>query len=508
MKVCILAAGVGSRSFSKDIHKALLPIKNKAVLSHIIEQFPKDAEFVIALGHKAPQIRDFMKIAHPDLKITFLDVNPFEGAGSGPGTSLAACQSFLQEPFYFTACDTLIESKLPDSSQNWIGVSRVRDIEKWCSVETVGDKVTRLHYKIPNVSTDFAFVGLAYVKNYSEFWQALASNEKAGENQVNDGIEALIPHNLLVQETQWKDTGTKDSYLALVKNWGGNFSFTGKTTELTFRYADKIIKFYADASTAKVRFKKAKEFKGIFPEAIDLEGNFLSYRYTEGVPLTETIDAEQCSSFLNWCESKFWRNRDIEPTQWREQVPKFYLKKNPLFKPEYETGNLKINDVSCEPIEALLSQVSTFLQENAHPSTFHGDLHNDNIIRSKDGSFTMIDWRDSFGGCPDVGDRYYDLAKFLHTLDFSVPAMTDGGFSAETIGQKVVIKNDITEFEIQARTAFWQFMKSKNYNAKMANIVNGIVFINMAPLYDSALGIYLYFLGKLTLQKGLLCESK
>jgi choline kinase len=30
-KVCILAAGLGSRSFNPDINKALLPLNNKAI---------------------------------------------------------------------------------------------------------------------------------------------------------------------------------------------------------------------------------------------------------------------------------------------------------------------------------------------------------------------------------------------------------------------------------------------------------------------------------------------
>ena len=38
-KVCILAAGLGSRSFNPDINKALLPLKNKAIISHIIDNF-------------------------------------------------------------------------------------------------------------------------------------------------------------------------------------------------------------------------------------------------------------------------------------------------------------------------------------------------------------------------------------------------------------------------------------------------------------------------------------
>ena len=51
-KVCILAAGVGSRigDVTNNINKALLPVNFKAVISYIIEKFPKNIEIVIAVG--------------------------------------------------------------------------------------------------------------------------------------------------------------------------------------------------------------------------------------------------------------------------------------------------------------------------------------------------------------------------------------------------------------------------------------------------------------------------
>ena len=70
-KVCILAAGVGSRMgpLTQNINKAILPINFKAVISHIIEKFDKDIEFVIAVGHKKETVIDYLELAHPNRKI-------------------------------------------------------------------------------------------------------------------------------------------------------------------------------------------------------------------------------------------------------------------------------------------------------------------------------------------------------------------------------------------------------------------------------------------------------
>ena len=70
MKVCILTAGKGTRmgAYSKIINKSLLPIKNKAMISHIIELFPINYEFVIGLGHLGHQVKNYLRAAHPKTK--------------------------------------------------------------------------------------------------------------------------------------------------------------------------------------------------------------------------------------------------------------------------------------------------------------------------------------------------------------------------------------------------------------------------------------------------------
>ena len=75
-KVCILAAGIGSRMepFTQQINKSLLPVEFKAVISHIIEKFPPNTSFVIAVGHLQHQVKDYLNLAYPKKKINFVHV--------------------------------------------------------------------------------------------------------------------------------------------------------------------------------------------------------------------------------------------------------------------------------------------------------------------------------------------------------------------------------------------------------------------------------------------------
>ena len=52
--ICIVTNSFGY------VNKAILPINFKAVVSHIIEKFDDDVEFVIAVGHKKNSIIDYI----------------------------------------------------------------------------------------------------------------------------------------------------------------------------------------------------------------------------------------------------------------------------------------------------------------------------------------------------------------------------------------------------------------------------------------------------------------
>ena len=53
-----------------------------------------------------------MNLVHSDKNIIYVDVDNFDGVGSGPGYSLLCCKSELQEPFVFTSVDTLVDDDI------------------------------------------------------------------------------------------------------------------------------------------------------------------------------------------------------------------------------------------------------------------------------------------------------------------------------------------------------------------------------------------------------------
>ena len=135
-KLVISAAGRGTRVAGlTSINKSLLPINYEAVISRIIESYPKKLEIVIALGHEKEIVKNFLKIRHSDRKIKFVTIKKYSGIGSGPGYTLYQCRKYLQCPFIYSSCDTIVLEKVPLPNVNWLGISKVKNTERFLIVE-------------------------------------------------------------------------------------------------------------------------------------------------------------------------------------------------------------------------------------------------------------------------------------------------------------------------------------------------------------------------------------
>ena len=241
-KVCIKAAGVGSRlSICNGLHKSLIPINKKSILSRIIDLFPPNTEFIILVGYKKEQIKAFLDITYPKLNIKYVEIKKFQGIGSGPGYSLLQAKKFLNCPFIFMACDTIVLEKPPPPLENWIGISESKTSKEYLIAEINENKVTAYYDKkdknfIYKKSLKYAnkkkqmfnaFIGLAGIRDFKVFWKGLESDKvlSNGEIQVTSGLKALIkePFFTAVKNFTWIDTGSNKSYSDARKYFKDNF---------------------------------------------------------------------------------------------------------------------------------------------------------------------------------------------------------------------------------------------------------------------------------------------
>ena len=180
-KVCILAAGNSTRTRKAyNLHKALLPINNKPIISHIIEQFPKNIEIVIALGHQGEKIKFLVDNSYKDRKIKFLNIKNYNKKKTGPGLTLLECKKLLNCPFIFTSVDTIIRKKIVAPNQNWIMTGKVLDSENYLTLQKINGNLFFFNKKIYKIKNKYfnAFSGIAGIYDYKNFWKGIEKENK------------------------------------------------------------------------------------------------------------------------------------------------------------------------------------------------------------------------------------------------------------------------------------------------------------------------------------------
>ncbi len=519
-KVCILAAGVGQRmgALSENINIAVLPVNFKAVISHIIEKFTPDTEIVLAVGHKKETIMDYLSLAHPSRKFTFVDVEEFFGPGTGPGHSLLKCKEHLQCPFIWLTADTLVLEEVPPVDKNWLGIAPVKKTEDYCTVKIKDNVVVQLDDKTKN-DNKYASIGLAGVYDYEDFFSALEKNKeilKQGEVQVTSGFRKLMQKKLVPIGFTWFDTGSKENYLETNRNFSGGEMFDfSKGNEFIYFVNGRVIKYFADEETVRKRVERAKHLRGLCPEIEGHKGNFYSYKKLDGQVLYNLLNSQVVNDFLHWARQNLWKEKEMtaaEREEFSRACQKFYhdktmerINKFYTLKEIDDTQN-NINGIIVPPLKELLSKVDWNWVCSGVPVNFHGDLQFDNVLVTRNENsnlqkFVLLDWRQDFGGLVNMGDLYYDLAKLYGGVTLSYKLIKEGKFSFDMSGSSVYYNFSINNDLVEAKEEYEQFLSSKGYDLQKIKLIRALIFLNMSPLHQEPFNLMLYFMGKLALHK-------
>ncbi len=514
--VCILTAGQGTRMgpFAAVINKALLPYKGKALISHIIESFPAGTPFVIALGYLQQQVRDYLQISHPNLPVSFVEVDNYAGDGSGPGYSLYCCRNLLQQPFYFVSCDTLFDINLEQAPiANWVGVACVAQDARanYCNMLVTNGNVTRiLDKQIVTDESSVAFSGLMYIQDYAIFWSALEDERSiAGERQVSNGLLGLIADSSLQCITvSWLDLGTYEQYQQAVEETAEyNFS---KTNEFLYVTNQQVIKFFADESITAGRVEKAALKPQVFPRITAAMRQWYSYDFVQGETMYAYNHPQLFDKLLLWLEQDLWTPVAVTSSQMQALCRTFYRDKTLARLADYNKKYPKdikfntVNGCNVAGIETLMNDIPWHELSQGIPTFMHGDLQFDNILYDKtSNNFILLDWRQDFAGEVSFGDIYYDLAKLMGGIIINYDYIKAGLFNVSADGDALRI-----DFAQRFNGAFYlqslnQFFVRHGYDAKRVKILVGLIYLNMSPLHHPPFDRALHGLGRLLLTEEL-----
>lgn len=495
--VLILAAGLGSRlkHYTAAKNKALVPINNRAAISHIIEQFPQEYEIVVAVGYKRESLEEYCRLAHPNRKFVFVEAEGWDDPKTDPGHSVWCCREKLQRPFYLAAADSLLGGPAPHIDGNWLGIYPTDYPEKYATLKVENGHVMDVVNKSPQ-GFEQAFMGLAAVFDYEVFWNELAA--VPGHELVLAWKNVLKYPTLKAKQLKWFDVGNLDDLDIARRHFGDNSLSSQKVIdEVTYLVGDRVLKFHPDPAISSNRILRGTSLGKLAPDDLVGTDYFISYKWQPGENLYH-CGPEVQQQFLTQLSRAI--NTSYQCKMPHLIVP-FYEKKTlgrlGLFINRYGAQYLdtpyNINGTDRRSLQDLFAKIDYKpLLDNPFYTHFHGDLHFDNVIWS--GKFTYVDWRESFAGCTTHGDLYYDLGKLYAGSLFSFELLKSDETVSLSEGSSTVMYNHEKRSDLAIfRGEYERWIQERGYDLNRVKLIAALAFLNIAPLHTDNWGKVLLF---------------
>lgn len=512
LTVCIPVAGTGSRlgEMTRYLNKALMSVGYKPMLSRIIESFPEDTEFVLPLGCKKELVREFLSLAYPQRVFHFSEVAPYEGPGSGLGRSLLSCRQYLDRPFIFSSCDTLVTESIPTPDHNWMGWAQRDDSCSYRTISLHNRHVTAIQEKMSgDYKTNKPYIGLAGIADWKIFWKAMENGSALSVEQGEvAGLRAILKQGTAIaaHEFTWYDTGLPEGLAqadATYKTPDGP-NILNKPDEAIWFVGDNVIKYANDTRFIAQRTQRAKKLEGFVPVVDEATEHMYRYKRAEGEVLSRVVTLPLFTRLLEHCLT-FWQQTPLsseEEAHFKSGCMDFYKTKTlARIQKFYEVfdksdGELVINGVTTPPLSSILQAVDWESLAHGLIGRFHGDFHFENVLwDTGQQRFVFLDWRQDFAGDIARGDIYYDLAKLMHGLVVNHGVITRDLYYARWEGKALDFDLMRHHNLVSCQRYFDNWLAENGYDVSKVHLLTSLIYLNIAALHHYPYCLLLYGLG-------------
>lgn len=516
-KVLITTSGLGQRlgELTKYTNKSLVRVGKKPALSYIIESYPKDVPFVITAGVFGEQVRDFVGLAYPKRKIEFVD-DQYDPELSSLGYSMLKACEHLQCPFIYHACDTIVKDPIPLPDKNWIGGCAGDDVSQYASLKVAGDKISAFGYK-GAADFDYIHIGLVGIKDHEKFWEALSALHVANpkNKELGDFPTLIKMHGegtefRLANFPSWLDIGNVAALKKAREKIGDHFDNLDKVDESIFLFDDFVIKFFHNERHVQDRVARAAVLSEHVPEIEGVTKNFYRYKYVPGDIYSQVVNPTDLRNFLAWAKQNFWHPvEEVDQKTFKKVCRDFYLNKTKERIDKFLQDNMMrdeehiINGEKVPALSTMLARIDFDWLTDAKQHCFHGDMVMENIVKTANG-YSLLDWRQNFGGLIKAGDMYYDLAKLNHNLVVSHDLINKNLFTVDIPADGSVTCDILRrENHVACQKEFNDFVAREGYDARKVEMLTALIWLNMSPLHHHPFNLFLYYFGKLNLWRAI-----
>lgn len=228
MKALVLSGGAGTRlrPFSHSMPKQLIPVANKPVLEHVLENI-RDlgiTDVGVVVGDWGPEISEVIGDgARIGVRITYIR----QESPLGLAHCVAIAHPFLgDDDFVLYLGDNMLPAGITDIAERFtrtrpdahIVVHKVADPRSFGVVELDADgHVIRLVEKPARPRSDLALIGVYFFTAAIHTAVDAIEASARGELEITDAIQWLVTHGHEVRAAEhtgyWKDTGRAEDVL-------------------------------------------------------------------------------------------------------------------------------------------------------------------------------------------------------------------------------------------------------------------------------------------------------
>lgn len=510
-KILITTSGIGSRlgDLTDYTNKSLIRIGNKPAISHIIDNYPSTCEFIITLGHHGDLVRQFLTLTYPQYNFTFVEVDNFSGPGSSLGYSILKAEQYLQSPFIFNACDTLMSdnsdiTKALSMKSNFCMGCSYKEASQYSTLLTSGDRLMEIKRK-GELNYDLIYIGIAGIHDYQLFFKNLRYlyDQAPHDSSLNEGraINRILNDAsfTFIETTKWFDMGNAGELEKARSFFEPEADVLEKKEESIYFFNNFVVKFFSDTEICHNRVIRASMLSGLTPKILGFTKNFYMYDKAKGALLSEVINQKKLVSLLEWSNKNLWQ--EFEVKNFHKLCYEFYINKTRKRVAKFLENNSEssyINGESIPSVWDLLDKIDNEWLCRGKPVRFHGDFILDNILETHEG-FCLLDWRQDFAGQLECGDLYYDFAKLNHNLTVNHEIVNKKLYNEEPDNCFILCNSKLLECKRSLR----HFVEMSGYDYKKVEILTALIWLNMSPLHEYPFNKFLFNFGKYKLSKEL-----
>lgn len=507
-----------------DIPTCLFPLGDKAMLEKIYEHYKDKVDlFYLVVGKEQQQVYDYLNAKTLPIKVVSIDCVKDLGYTiySGLRQILIDCPSIGKICINFA--DTILSNQVEFDSKDVIFYSKEQIEPQWTfftsnkgKICSIVDKPTQIH--VDN-TLENVFVGVFYISDLPSFLEKLKNAVLFTHNNIDTFYLALLEYTKehsceFLLCGKWFDVGHSEKYIqAKTKVPTRAFNtieidesrgILKKTSDNTKKFIDEI-EWY---------LKMPKNLKYLIPHIYDYSLAFQSpyiimeyygYRTLHEVLIFGNVSIAQWQRYFlklrfilddmasySYHENNTTIKNALAEMYISKTIDRLNDLKNDSRFSAFFNENIKVNKKTMPSLSECIEKFPYLLKKrllNKESYDFciiHGDLCFSNIlIESEMGFLRIIDPRGRFGSLDIYGDRRYELAKLMHSLDGQYDYIIEDLFTVQVDGTTIELelKNKTKEIYDSFRAVFADTL----VNYLDLKLIESLLFFSMIPLHNDAL---------------------